>query len=68
MANESEQKSEDTSGGSTDEAIGRPEEWREGRYQRRGAPVDESVNKPEQDASHAPPPKHGRPVTRKDYE
>jgi hypothetical protein len=32
--------------GSTDESIGRPAGWREGRYQRSGAPVDQSVNKP----------------------
>jgi len=32
--------------GSSDEAIGRPGNWREGRYQQRGAPIDQSVNKP----------------------
>ena len=34
--------------GTTDESIGRPGNWREGRYQRRGAPVDQSVNQPSQ--------------------
>jgi hypothetical protein len=34
--------------GSTDESIGRPGTWREGRYQRRGADVDQSVNQPAQ--------------------
>jgi hypothetical protein len=34
--------------GSTDESIGRPANWREGRYQRSGAPVDQSVNQPSQ--------------------
>lgn len=34
--------------GSTDQAIGRPGEWREGRYQRSGARVDQSVNQPSQ--------------------
>ncbi len=33
---------------STDEAIGRPADWREGRYQQKGARVDQSVNKPSQ--------------------
>jgi hypothetical protein len=32
--------------GSSDQAIGRPDNWREGRYQQRGKPVDQSVNKP----------------------
>jgi hypothetical protein len=34
--------------GSTDESIGRPADWREGRYQRSGARVDQSVNQPAQ--------------------
>jgi hypothetical protein len=34
--------------GSTDESIGRPGNWREGRYQRDGARVDQSVNQPSQ--------------------
>lgn len=34
--------------GSTDESIGRPGNWREGRYQRAGARVDQSVNQPSQ--------------------
>jgi hypothetical protein len=68
MSHEPEQKETNSSAGSTDEAIGRPREWREGRYQRAGVPVDESVNDPAQDASQAPPPKDQRPVTRKDYE
>ena len=34
--------------GSTDQSIGRPADWREGRYQRSGAPVDQSVNRPSQ--------------------
>jgi hypothetical protein len=32
--------------GSTNESIGRPSPWREGRYERAGTPVDQSVNKP----------------------
>ena len=32
--------------GSSDEAIGRPSEWREGRFQQRGGALDQSVNKP----------------------
>jgi hypothetical protein len=35
-------------GGSTDQSIGRPGNWREGRYQRSGARVDQSVNQPSQ--------------------
>jgi hypothetical protein len=34
--------------GSTDDSIGRPGNWREGRYQRDGARVDQSVNQPSQ--------------------
>ncbi len=37
--------------GSTDEAIGRPADWREGRYQQSGQPVDQSVNKPSETPS-----------------
>jgi hypothetical protein len=32
--------------GTSDQAIGRPDNWREGRYQQPGKPVDQSVNKP----------------------
>ena len=41
-------------GGSTDQSIGRPGNWREGRYQRSGARVDQAVNQPSQtdDAPH----------------
>lgn len=34
--------------GSSDESIGRPANWREGRYQERDKPIDASVNKPSQ--------------------
>jgi hypothetical protein len=34
--------------GSTDQAIGRPGNWREGRYQRSGARIDQSVNQSSQ--------------------
>jgi hypothetical protein len=51
--------------GSSDEAIGRPEEWREGRYQRGGQSVDRSVDKsPETDQPHE---EMSTPVTQKDY-
>jgi hypothetical protein len=51
--------------GSSDEAIGRPEEWREGRYQRGGHSVDRSVEKsPETDE---PRDAVSTPVTTKDY-
>lgn len=57
--------------GSTDESIGRPGNWREGRYQRRGAPVDQSVNDPSQSTQSAPkspPAEDQKPVTLRDYE
>ena len=38
--------SESKSPGSSDQSIGRPGNWREGRYQQRGEPIDQSVNKP----------------------
>lgn len=37
--------------GSSDQSIGRPEAWREGRYQRKGERVDASVNQPSQTAA-----------------
>jgi hypothetical protein len=51
--------------GSSDEAIGRPEEWREGRYQRGGHSVDRSVEPP----SNTDEPRDvvSTPVTQKDY-
>jgi hypothetical protein len=51
--------------GSSDEAIGRPDEWREGRYQRGGDPVDRSVDKPPE--TDQPHDAVSTPVTRKDY-
>jgi hypothetical protein len=57
--------------GSTDESIGRPAGWREGRYQRSGAPVDQSVTPPASSRANRPkPPPAGqsKPVTLRDYE
>jgi hypothetical protein len=55
--------------GSTDESIGRPGTWREGRYQRGGAPVDQSVNQPSQsNRPKSPPAEQQKPVTLRDYE
>jgi hypothetical protein len=54
--------------GSTDESIGRPGNWREGRYQRAGARVDQSVNQPGQSAPKPPPQEQQKPVTQRDYE
>ena len=53
--------------GSSDESIGRPAEWREGRYERAGTPVDKSVHVPadERNRSHEPV---SAAVTRRDYE
>ena len=53
--------------GQGDEAIGRPKEWREGRYQQPGKPVDESVKKPPANADDEPDTV-STPVTQKDYE
>jgi hypothetical protein len=53
--------------GTTDEDIGRPGPWREGRYQQGGQPLDQSVRT----APGTLPNPHTRastPVTRKDYE
>lgn len=54
--------------GTSDEAIGRPKEWREGRYQQPGKPADVSVKDAPQ--GEAQPSAHpvSTPVTRKDYE
>jgi len=52
--------------GSSDEAIGRPDEWREGRYQQPGKPASPGVTPPPN--SDAPPTVKSTPVTRKDYE
>jgi hypothetical protein len=53
--------------GSTNEDIGRPGPWKEGRYQQPGQPVDQSVRTP---AGTSPSPDQpvSTPVTRKDYE
>jgi hypothetical protein len=53
--------------GTTDEDIGRPGPWSEGRYPEGGQPADQSVRTP---PGTSPNP-HGpasTPVTRKDYE
>jgi hypothetical protein len=54
-----------TPGGSSDESIGRPGPWREGRYQEKGEPVDESVTKEPQALPKEPPSK---PVNQSEYE
>jgi hypothetical protein len=56
-----------TTKGSSDESIGRPKEWREGRYEQPGKPVDSSVRKPRQ-KDDTPPDTISTPVTKKDYE
>ena len=48
------------------EAIGRPAEWGEGRYEKPGAPLEESVvRQPGED--FAPDATVSTPVTQKDY-
>lgn len=54
-------------GGSSDEAIGRPSEWREGRYEKAGKPLEPSVLKRPGEGSPPPGPT-STPVTQKDYE
>jgi hypothetical protein len=51
----------------TDEDIGRPGPWREGRYQKPGDPPDQSVQTPP-GTSPNPDTTVSTPVTRKDYE
>ena len=53
--------------GSKDENIGRPGPWKEGRYQRPGQSVDQSVRTP---AGTSPNPNKptSTPTTRKDYD
>ncbi|GAC1305555.1 MAG: hypothetical protein NVSMB10_09570 [Steroidobacteraceae bacterium] len=53
--------------GTTDEAIGRPSEWREGRYEEAGKTTQKTVNDPAQREEKAPDTT-STPVTRRDYE
>ena len=53
--------------GKTGEDIGRPEPWGEGRYQKPGKSVDESVRTPPGSVPNADK-RSSTPVTRKDYE
>lgn len=53
-----------TPNGTDDESIGRPSEWREGRYEQAGKPVPPDPAKPVTDA---PPDEVSTPVTRRDY-
>ena len=60
-------KKDDATTGSSDQAIGRPPQWREGRYEKRGKPIEPSVlKKPQEDSG--PPDTTSTPVTRQDYE
>ena len=55
--------------GSTDQAIGRPGNWREGRYQRSGARIDQSVTQTSRaNRPKSPPADQLKPVTLRDYE
>jgi hypothetical protein len=53
--------------GSSGQSIGRPTQWREGRYQQPGKPVDESVRVPADERNRSREP-ISTPVTRRDYE
>jgi hypothetical protein len=53
--------------GTSDEAIGRPKEWREGRYQQAHKPVDQTVDtesQPDDESAKT----DDAPVTKADYE
>ena len=54
-----------TSKGSSDQDIGRPGPWREGRYQQAEKPADQSVRTPPGSSSNDTPV--STPVTRRDY-
>ena len=54
--------------GSSDESIGRPKQWREGRYQQPGKPVDQSVITPDDEKDRSADDPISTPVTQKDYE
>ncbi|MDP9065343.1 MAG: hypothetical protein M3O06_05700, partial [Pseudomonadota bacterium] len=62
-----ESTASDATSGVADEAIGRPSEWREGRYEQAGKSVEKSVNDPAQREEKAPDTT-STPVTRRDYE
>ena len=53
--------------GTSDESIGRPSQWREGRYEKAGGRVEPSVLKKPGEGG-GPPQTTSTPVTRKDYE
>ena len=53
--------------GTTGEDIGRPGPWGEGRYQKPGVSIDESVRTPPGNTPNADK-RPSTPVTRKDYE
>jgi len=55
------------SNGSTDESIGRPGPWREGRYEQADKPVNDTVITPPRTKPAVKQPE-STPVTRKDYE
>ncbi len=53
--------------GSSDESIGRPEQWREGRYEKPGDSIETTVLKKPGEGD-SPPDTTSTPVTQKDYE
>jgi hypothetical protein len=62
MSNESKRDPGDSS---SDESIGRPAEWREGRYEKAGSAPDKSVARR---PGEAPADTTSTTVTHKDYE
>lgn len=55
----------DAGDGSSDESIGRPTEWREGRYEKAGTPINGSVVKK---PGEVPPDTTSTTVTERDYQ
>jgi hypothetical protein len=53
--------------GTSDESIGRPQEWREGRYQQPGKSIEKSVITPAGGSDGSTDP-ISKPVTHRDYE
>jgi hypothetical protein len=53
--------------GSSDESIGRPKQWREGRYQKPGESIGDSVKAPDK-GNRESTDRISTPVTHRDYE
>ena len=63
----SDTKGSSDSKGSSDESIGRPREWREGRYEQPGMPIEESVTT-QKKVGNGADNRISTPVTQRDYQ